>query len=149
MNEPTKHSPPGFARARRRAPPPPQPHARGHRVSDRATAQTPCGLTDQNAHPQDIIELRRLLYGLYAVLRLHNAQEDESATPHTRQPSILELDAHLDRELRVNVSKTNLRGPKQELQYSGVRIPTIAGNVPQFRGDLLRRSDGGDNPGRS
>ena len=107
------------------------------------------GLTDQNAHPQDIIELRRLLYGLYAVLRLHNAQEDESATPHTRQPSILELDAHLDRELRVNVSKTNLRGPKQELQYSGVRIPTIAGNVPQFRGDLLRRSDGRDNPGRS
>jgi heavy metal translocating P-type ATPase len=27
----------------------------------------------------DVVELRRILYGLYAVLRLHNAQEDESA----------------------------------------------------------------------
>lgn len=27
----------------------------------------------------DVVELRRSLYGLYAVLRLHNAQEDESA----------------------------------------------------------------------
>ena len=27
--------------------------------------------------PEDVIELRRLLYGLYAVLRLHNAQEEE------------------------------------------------------------------------
>ncbi len=32
---------------------------------------------DDGAAPEDIIELRRLLYGLYAVLRLHNAQEDE------------------------------------------------------------------------
>ena len=31
------------------------------------------------ATPDDVIELRRSLYGLYAVLRLHNAQEDESA----------------------------------------------------------------------
>ena len=29
--------------------------------------------------PEDVIELRRLLYGLYAVLRLHNAQEEEGA----------------------------------------------------------------------
>jgi hypothetical protein len=32
-----------------------------------------------------VVELRRLLYGLYAVLRLHNAQEDEGAhslVPH-------------------------------------------------------------------
>jgi soluble P-type ATPase len=29
--------------------------------------------------PEDVVELRRLLYGLYAVLRLHNAQEDEWA----------------------------------------------------------------------
>jgi heavy metal translocating P-type ATPase len=29
--------------------------------------------------PEDAIELRRLLYGLYAVLRLHNAQEEEGA----------------------------------------------------------------------
>jgi hypothetical protein len=28
--------------------------------------------------PDDLIELRRLLYGLYAVLELHFAQEDES-----------------------------------------------------------------------
>lgn len=26
--------------------------------------------------PEDVVELRRLLYGLYAVLRLHNAQEE-------------------------------------------------------------------------
>lgn len=31
------------------------------------------------AQPEDVIELRRLLYGLYAVLRLHNAQEEEGA----------------------------------------------------------------------
>jgi hypothetical protein len=29
--------------------------------------------------PEDIVELRRLLYGLYAILRLHNAQEEEGA----------------------------------------------------------------------
>jgi heavy metal translocating P-type ATPase len=28
---------------------------------------------------EDVVELRRLLYGLYAVLRLHNAQEEETA----------------------------------------------------------------------
>jgi hypothetical protein len=28
----------------------------------------------------DVVELRRLLYGLYAVLRLHNTQEDESVS---------------------------------------------------------------------
>jgi hypothetical protein len=27
-----------------------------------------------------VIEMRRLLYGLYAVLRLHNAQEDEASS---------------------------------------------------------------------
>jgi len=37
------------------------------------------GLDDQNVQPEDVVELRRLLYGLYAVLRLHNAQEDEGA----------------------------------------------------------------------
>ncbi len=31
------------------------------------------------ADRQDVVELRRLLYGLYAVLRLHNAQEEEGA----------------------------------------------------------------------
>jgi iron-sulfur cluster repair protein YtfE (RIC family) len=29
--------------------------------------------------PEDVVELRRSLYGLYAVLRLHNAQEEEGA----------------------------------------------------------------------
>ncbi len=31
------------------------------------------------AEPEDVVELRGLLYGLYAVLRLHNAQEEEGA----------------------------------------------------------------------
>ena len=38
------------------------------------------GLDDDSAQPEDVIELRRLLYGLYAVLRLHNAQEEEAAS---------------------------------------------------------------------
>lgn len=33
----------------------------------------------------DVVELRRLLYGLYAVLRLHNIQEDEGASALTTQ----------------------------------------------------------------
>jgi hypothetical protein len=37
------------------------------------------GLDNDNALPEDVVELRRLLYGLYAVLRLHNAQEEEGA----------------------------------------------------------------------
>jgi heavy metal translocating P-type ATPase len=36
-------------------------------------------LADSPPEPEDIVELRRLLYGLYAVLRLHNAQEEEAA----------------------------------------------------------------------
>ena len=37
------------------------------------------GLDTGSAQPEDVVELRRLLYGLYAVLRLHNAQEEEGA----------------------------------------------------------------------
>ena len=37
------------------------------------------GIDDDCVAPDDVVELRRLLYGLYAVLRLHNAQEDEGA----------------------------------------------------------------------
>jgi len=37
------------------------------------------GLDDESAQLEDVVELRRLLYGLYAVLRLHNAQEEEGA----------------------------------------------------------------------
>ena len=36
-------------------------------------------LDDDHVQPEDVVELRRLLYGLYAVLRLHNAQEEEGA----------------------------------------------------------------------
>ena len=37
------------------------------------------GLRNETVQPEDVVELRRLLYGLYAVLRLHNAQEEEGA----------------------------------------------------------------------
>ena len=43
------------------------------------------GLDTATVQPEDVVELRRLLYGLYAVLRLHNAQEEEGAfslVPH-------------------------------------------------------------------
>jgi hypothetical protein len=33
------------------------------------------GLGSEPVQPEDVVELRRLLYGLYAVLRLHNPQE--------------------------------------------------------------------------
>ena len=36
-------------------------------------------LDNDSVQPEDVVELRRLLYGLYRVLRLHNAQEDEGA----------------------------------------------------------------------
>jgi hypothetical protein len=36
------------------------------------------GVGDE-ALAEDVVELRRLLYGLYAVLRLHNDQEEEAA----------------------------------------------------------------------
>jgi len=37
------------------------------------------GHDSESTPPEDVVELRRLLYGLYAVLRLHNAQEEEGA----------------------------------------------------------------------
>ncbi|GAB3258028.1 heavy metal translocating P-type ATPase [Nocardioides dilutus] len=36
-------------------------------------------IPDDSGQPEDLVEVRRLLYGLYGVLRLHNAQEDETA----------------------------------------------------------------------
>jgi len=33
----------------------------------------------EEADPEDVTDVRRLLYGLYAILRLHNAQEEEGA----------------------------------------------------------------------
>jgi hypothetical protein len=35
------------------------------------------GVSSAGLEPVDIVELHRILYGLYAILRLHNAQEDE------------------------------------------------------------------------
>ncbi len=52
-----------------------------HQVSrlHRLLAGLPTGEDSTEVEPEDVVELRRLLYGLYAVLRLHNAQEEESA----------------------------------------------------------------------
>jgi len=36
-------------------------------------------LDGQVADAEDVVELRGLLYGLYAILRLHDAQEEEGA----------------------------------------------------------------------
>lgn len=36
-------------------------------------------LGDGEVQPEDVVELRGLLYGLYGILRLHNAQEEEGA----------------------------------------------------------------------
>jgi heavy metal translocating P-type ATPase len=36
-------------------------------------------ISDDATQPEDVVEVRRLLYGLYGVMRLHNAQEDEIA----------------------------------------------------------------------
>jgi len=49
----------------------------GHQVS--RLRRLLVGLDTGSAQPEDVVELRRLLYGLYAVLRLHNAQEEEGA----------------------------------------------------------------------
>ncbi|NUS41220.1 MAG: heavy metal translocating P-type ATPase, partial [Terrabacter sp.] len=37
------------------------------------------GIDPARVTPEDVVELRRLLYGLYAVCRLHNSQEEEGA----------------------------------------------------------------------
>jgi hypothetical protein len=42
-------------------------------------ADLPTDGAQPGAQPEDVVELRRLLYGLYGVLRLHNAQEEEGA----------------------------------------------------------------------
>jgi heavy metal translocating P-type ATPase len=58
-----------------------------HQVSRLARLLTDIGAAAPE--PEDVVELCRLLYGLYAVLRLHNAQEDEwafSLLPDTPAP---------------------------------------------------------------
>ena len=47
------------------------------------------GLGNESVQPEDVIELRRLLYGLYAVLRLHNAQEEEGAFSLVPNPTAI------------------------------------------------------------
>ena len=54
---------------------------RTHAEIARLTARTGAildGIHDSTPSPDDIIELRRLLYGLHAILELHFAQEEES-----------------------------------------------------------------------
>jgi hypothetical protein len=43
-------------------------------------------LDGQQADAEDIVELRGLLYGLYAILRLHDAQEEEGAFSLVHEP---------------------------------------------------------------
>ncbi|GGM97715.1 ATPase P [Terrabacter tumescens] len=48
------------------------------------------GIEPAQVTPEDVTELRRLLYGLYAVCRLHNSQEEEGAfalVPSTPSPA--------------------------------------------------------------
>ena len=57
------------------------PMSRGHAEIERFIRLYGLALDevgDNEPTPEDIIELRRLLYGLHAVLRLHTAQEDEA-----------------------------------------------------------------------
>jgi hypothetical protein len=46
-----------------------------HQVARLGRLLNETSITDPDA--EDLIEIRRLLYGLYAVLKLHNAQEEE------------------------------------------------------------------------
>jgi heavy metal translocating P-type ATPase len=50
-------------------------------------------LGDAPPEPEDVVDLRRLLYGLYAILRLHNAQEEEEAFSLLPQPAPPPTDA--------------------------------------------------------
>ena len=55
--------------------------SRAHAEISKLTAQTGMiieGIGDDAPTPGDVLELQRLLYGLYALLELHFAQEDES-----------------------------------------------------------------------
>lgn len=54
---------------------------RGHAEIEVLVAQLRTLLTEvRSPTPADLVELRRILYGLYAVLRLHNAQEEEQSS---------------------------------------------------------------------
>ena len=71
---------------RRCAAPTPRSSTRSAAAAACSTAARPPGGTSA---PEDVIELRRLLYGLYAVCRLHNSQEEEGAfalVPATPSP---------------------------------------------------------------
>ena len=49
--------------------------------------------------PEDVVELRRILYGLYAVCRLHNSQEEEGAFALVPASATPRHSAHLPRGL--------------------------------------------------
>ena len=56
------------------------------------------GIDPDHVEPEDVTELRRLLYGLYAVCRLHNSQEEEGAfalVPAKPTPSRRDARHHL------------------------------------------------------
>lgn len=65
--------------------------SRTHAEIEQLTARLHRLLTglDRDATPEDIVELRRLLYGLYAILRLHNTLEEGvfSLVPGDRSPA--------------------------------------------------------------
>jgi len=50
-------------------------------------------LDDAPPEPEDVVDLRRLLYGLYAILRLHNALEEEEAFSLLPEPAPPPTDA--------------------------------------------------------
>lgn len=54
---------------------------RGHAEIEQHVGQLRTVLTGaETLSPADVVELRRILYGLYAIVRLHNAQEDEQSS---------------------------------------------------------------------
>ena len=64
------------------------------------------GVDDGDVQPEDAVELRRLLYGLYAVLRLHNAQEEEGGVQPRPEPGRLSSHSARRRPPRMPTSRT-------------------------------------------
>ena len=59
---------------------------RGDRAPGGRLARLLDELDGQTPDPEDLAELRGLLYGLHAILRLHNAQEEEGAFSLVHEP---------------------------------------------------------------
>nr|WP_255523835.1 CBS domain-containing protein [Terrabacter sp. MAHUQ-38] len=62
-----------------------------------------------DVEPEDIIELRRLLYGLYAICRLHNSQEEENAFVPVSEPTA-RPEHQRSRDARLPMSKVQPNG---------------------------------------